>query len=99
MWAPHYPESVSWSYYWSWNFMKGLPISMVHKIPRDFQFVRSLGINGVIDNVSLLPSTMHHYDQRPDIIVTDHWRYNILNFYIYGQSRLEPGPRRRHHRQ
>ena len=90
MWAPHYPESVSWSYYWSWNFMKGLPISMVHKIPRDFQFVRSLGINGVIDNVSLLPSTMHHYDQRPDIIVTDHWRYNILNFYIYGKAAWNP---------
>ena len=90
MWAPHYPESVSWSYYWSWNFMKGLPISMVNKIPRDFQFVRSLGINGVIDNVSLVPSTMHHFDHRPDLFVTDHWRYNILNFYIYGKAAWNP---------
>jgi hypothetical protein len=47
-------------------------------------------VNGVIDNVSLLPSTFGNYDPRPGICVTDHWRYNVLNFYIYGKAAWNP---------
>lgn len=89
-WAPYFSDSVSWSYYWSWNFMKGLPVPMVHKIPDDFRFLRSLGVNGVIDNVSLVPSTFDRYDPRPGIAQTDHWRYNALNFYVYAKAAWNP---------
>ncbi len=77
MWAPYYEDSVSWSYYWSYNFQHGMPISMVHKIPDDFRFVKSLGINGVVDNVSLQPNSLK-------------WYYNRLNFYIYGKASWNP---------
>ena len=86
MWSPYYPHSVSWSYYWSWNFMKGLPVGMTHKIANDFRFLHSLGVNGVVDNVSLVPSTLDRYDLRPAICMTDHWRYNIMNFYTYAKA-------------
>ena len=90
MWAPYCDDSISWSYYWSWNFMKGLPISMVHKIPEDFKFVRSLGVNGVLDNVSLLPSTLDQYDFRPNLFLTDHFRYNIINMYVFAKAAWNP---------
>jgi len=77
MWGPHYEDTISWSYYWSWNFMKGLPISMAHKIPQDFRLISSLGIRGVVDNVSLAPANLH-------------WLNNRINFYIYGQAAWDP---------
>jgi hypothetical protein len=57
--------------------MKGLPISMVRKIPEDFRFVRSLGLNGVVDNVSLAPANLL-------------WFNNRLNFYVYAQAAWNP---------
>jgi Domain of unknown function (DUF4838)/Glycosyl hydrolase family 67 N-terminus len=77
LWTPHYKDSVSWSYYFAWNFMKGLPISMAHKIPEDFRFIRSLGVNGVVDNVTLHPASTH-------------WRMNELNFHVYAKAAWDP---------
>ncbi len=65
--------------------MKGLPLSMLHKIPADFRFLRSLGITGIVDNVSLQPSTAGLFDPRPGICVTDYWRYNVLNFLTFAR--------------
>jgi len=77
MWNPYYPESVSWSYYFAWNFTLGLPVSEVHKIPEDIQFLRRLGVQGMVDNVSLQPGTLH-------------WFNNLRNFYIYGKAAWNP---------
>ncbi|MFO1021836.1 MAG: DUF4838 domain-containing protein, partial [Planctomycetales bacterium] len=77
MWNRYYPESVSWSYYFAWNFTLGLPISEVHKIPEDFRFLRKLGVRGMVDNVSLEPHTLH-------------WFNNLRNFYIYGKAAWNP---------
>ena len=51
---------------------------MVHKIPDDFRFVRSLGVQGVVDNVSISP------------VGALPWWYNRLNFYIYGKAAWNP---------
>jgi hypothetical protein len=77
MWNPHYRESLSWSYYFAWNFMKGLPVSLVHKMPEDFRFARGLGISGVVDNVTLGPNTLH-------------WQNNVINFYLYAKAAWNP---------
>ena len=77
MWTPYYAESVSWSYYFAWNFMLGLPISEIHKIPEDFRFLRGLGLHGMVDNVSLEPGTLH-------------WFNNFRNFFIYGKAAWNP---------
>jgi hypothetical protein len=77
MWSPFYDDSVSWSYYFAWNFTRGLPVSQVHKIPDDFRFVRSLGVNGVLDNVTLNPGSLQ-------------WHNNQLNFYVYGKASWNP---------
>jgi hypothetical protein len=77
VWSPHYRDSVSWTYYFAWNFMMGLPVSMVHKIPEDFRFIRNLGANGVVDNVSLQPDSLYSYNNR-------------LNFYTYARASWNP---------
>lgn len=89
-WGRHYKDSVNWTYYWSWNFMKGLPLPMMHKIAADFRFLKSLGVNGNVDNVSIQPSTLGLYDKRPGINVVDHWRYQLLNFHVYAKAAWEP---------
>ncbi len=77
MWNRYYPESVSWSYYFAWNFMLGLPVSEVHKIPEDFRFLRGLGVRGMVDNVTLEPNSLH-------------WFNNLRNFYVYGKAAWNP---------
>jgi len=77
MWGPHYDDSVSWSYYFAWNFTKGLPIVEVSKIHDDFRFVRGLGVNGVVDNVSLTPGSVQ-------------WLNNLPNFYAYAKAAWDP---------
>ncbi|MBI5093557.1 MAG: DUF4838 domain-containing protein [Candidatus Hydrogenedentes bacterium] len=77
MWGPLYDDSVSWSYYFAWNFTKGLPVSEVSKIFEDSRFVRRLGVNGVVDNVSLEPGSLH-------------WLNNLPNFYAYAKAAWNP---------
>lgn len=77
MWGPLYDDSVSWSYYFAWNFTKGLPVVEVSKIFQDFRFVRGLGVNGIIDNVSLEPGSVQ-------------WLNNLPNFLAYAKAAWDP---------
>ncbi|NUN95766.1 MAG: DUF4838 domain-containing protein [Candidatus Omnitrophica bacterium] len=77
LWGPHYQDSIAWSYYFAWNFMMGLPISMARKIPDDFRFIRSVGATGIVDNVSLHPSSLYSYNNR-------------LNYYVYAKAAWNP---------
>ncbi|HOF40409.1 MAG TPA: DUF4838 domain-containing protein [Candidatus Hydrogenedentes bacterium] len=76
-WNPLYDDNVFWNYYFAGNFTKGQPLLMVHKIASDFQYARSLGIVGTIDNVTLSPPSRSSYE---------HWRYNMLNLYLYAKA-------------
>ena len=55
---------------------------MVHKIPSDFRYARSLGITGTIDNVTLSPPSRKSPYK--------HWKNHYLNFYIYGKAAWNP---------
>ena len=73
MWKPYYKNALGRTYYFSWNFIQGLPVSMFRKIPDDFRFFKSLGAMGSIDCTTLKPLTMH-------------WRNNQMNFDIYARA-------------
>jgi hypothetical protein len=87
-WGKYYDHSFSWSYYFSINFSKGNPISMVHKIPQDFQYLRSLGINGVFDCCGLTPPHQDKYTGTP--VRDNKWLHHLLNFHIFVKAAWNP---------
>ena len=89
-WGPHYKDTITWTYYWAWNFMKGLPFARTNKIAADLKFLHSLGIRGNVDNVTLTPANMELYDDRPGLFLTEQWRYNLLDFHIYARACWNP---------
>jgi hypothetical protein len=89
-WGPHYENTINWTYYWAWNFMKGLPFARTEKIVQDLRLLRSLGFRGNVDNVTLTPAQMEMYDDRPGLFITEHWRYNLLDFHIYAKACWNP---------